>query len=83
MKPAEIRQMTPPEVEQLLADKDEELSNLRLQAVTQQLDNPLLIRRARRDMAQLKTALRAHELGILPLAGGGRADSNAQEPKES
>ena len=83
MKPAEIHQMTQFEIEQLLADKDEEFSNLRLQAVTQELDNPLLIRQVRRDMARLKTALRAHALGLLPLAGGESAESNAQESKES
>lgn len=68
MKPNEIRQMTRSEIEQLLGDREEEFSNLRLQAVTQELENPLLIRQVRRDMARLRTILREDELGIVPLS---------------
>ena len=68
MKPNEIRQMTRSEIEQLLGDREEEFSNLRLQAVTQELENPLLIRQVRRDMARLRTILREDELGIAPLS---------------
>ncbi|MDP6776189.1 MAG: 50S ribosomal protein L29 [Candidatus Latescibacteria bacterium] len=75
MSPTEIRQMSRSEIEQLLRDKEEELSNLRMQLVTRQLDNPLLIRRARRDVAQLKTVFREQELGIRSLPGETPADS--------
>ncbi len=75
MSPTEIRQMSPSEIEQLLRDKSEELSNLKMQLVTRQLDNPLLIRRARRDVAQLKTVLREQELRIRSLPGEAPADS--------
>ena len=75
MSPTEIRQMSPSEIEQLLRDKREALSNLQMQLVTRQLDNPLLIRRARRDVAQLKTVLREQELGIRSLPGEAPADS--------
>ncbi len=68
MKPNEIRQMTRSDIEQLLGDREEEFSNLRLQAVTQELENPLLIRQVRRDMARLRTILREDELGIVPLS---------------
>jgi large subunit ribosomal protein L29 len=68
MKPNEIRRMTRSEIEQLLGDREEEFSNLRLQAVTQELENPLLIRQVRRDMARLRTILREDELGIVPLS---------------
>ena len=78
MSPTEIRQMSRSEIEQLLRDKGEELANLRMQLVTRQLDNPLLIRRARRDVAQLKTVLREQELGTRSLPGEAPADS--QEP---
>ena len=83
MKTSEIRQMTRTEIEQLLSDRAEELSNLQIRSVTQQLDNPLTIREVRRDMARMKTILREHELGIFPLAGNGGADAKTQEPKES
>ncbi|MDA0748377.1 MAG: 50S ribosomal protein L29 [bacterium] len=69
MKPSELRQMNPEEVHQLLNDKLEELSNLRLRNVTMQLDNPLTIRHARRDLARIRTVLKEHELGLHALSG--------------
>ena len=41
----------------LLVDRLEELSNLRIQLVTQQLDNPLRVQSVRRDIARIKTVL--------------------------
>lgn len=81
MKSSEIRQMTPAEVAQLLKDKTEELSNFRMQLVTRQVDNPLLIRQARRDVARIKTALREHELGVHPLPGDSGAEGKSEEQK--
>lgn len=71
IKLGDIRQLDRTEIEEQLRDKEEELSNLRLQLVTRQLDNPLLIRFARRDVARLKTVLQEHNLGvcILPQQG--------------
>ena len=57
MKASEIRQMTPDEVDELLVERLEELSNLRIQLVTQQLDNPLRVQSVRRDIARIKTVL--------------------------
>lgn len=71
MRPYEIRQMTPDEIQQQTYDLEEELSNLRFQQVTRQLDNPLRIRQVRRDIARLKTILREHEKGIIRLAPEG------------
>ncbi len=81
MKSSEIRQMTATEVQQLLKDKTEELSNFRMQLVTRQIDNPLLIRQARRDVARIKTALRAHEIGADPLPGEAGAEGETQEQR--
>jgi large subunit ribosomal protein L29 len=67
MRPSDIRQLNRNEVEEQLRDKEEELSNLRLQLVTRQLENPLLIRFARRDVARFKTALQEHDLGVYTL----------------
>jgi large subunit ribosomal protein L29 len=81
MKASEIHQMTPAEVEQLLKDKIEELANFRMQLVTRQVDNPLLVRQARRDVARIKTALREHELGVHPLPGDAGAAGKTEEQK--
>ena len=70
MTTAEIRGMTEAEVRQQLDEQEEQLSNLRLRLVTHQLENPLSVREARRDVARLKTALREHTLGVHALAGG-------------
>jgi large subunit ribosomal protein L29 len=69
MKTGDLREMTAAEVQQQLSDKEEELANLRIQLATRQLENPLVIRRARRDVAQIQTVIREHEMGIRPLAG--------------
>ena len=81
MKASEIRDLSVAELAQLLDDKTEELSNFRMQLVTRQIDNPLLIRQARRDIARIKTALREHELGVRRLPGEGGAGGSAQEPE--
>jgi large subunit ribosomal protein L29 len=73
----EMRQMSREEVQQLLFDKKEELVNLRLQQTMRQLDNPLLLRQARRDIARLHTVLRELALGIHPLAGAEIQEENA------
>lgn len=79
MKASEIRQMSRSEVDQQLDDRLEELSNLKLQTVTQQLDNPLRIREVRRDVARLRTILREHELGVHRLPGDGEPGADAPE----
>lgn len=70
MNTVELRDMTVAEVNQQLAEKEEALASLRIQLATRQLDNALVIRQARRDVAQIRTVLREHELGIRSLAGG-------------
>lgn len=64
MKIHEINEMSRSEIELSLVDKLEELYNLRFQHAMHQLDNPLKVRDARRDIARLKTVLREFELGI-------------------
>lgn len=81
MKASEIREMSAAELAQLLSDKAEELSNFRMQLVTRQIDNPLLIRQTRRDIARIKTALREHELGVRALPGEGGSERMAEEPE--
>jgi len=46
-----------------LRDNEEALMNLRFQLTLQQLDNPLQIKKVKKEIAQLKTILREYELG--------------------
>lgn len=64
MKTSKVREMTVSEIVTQLHDLEEELTNLRFQKVTSQLDNPLRIRIVRRDIARLKTILKEHETGL-------------------
>jgi large subunit ribosomal protein L29 len=64
MKIDEIIQLSEPEIRQKLEDSLEELQNLKFQHATHQLDNPLLIRGVRRDVARLITVLKEMDSGI-------------------
>ena len=57
MKSVEIRGLAPAEIEVRIAEKKEELFKLRFQHAMGQLDNPLSLRRARREIARLNTIL--------------------------
>jgi large subunit ribosomal protein L29 len=57
MKPAEVREMTTPEIEDRIGQLQEEQFRLRFRSATQQLENPILLRTIRRDIARLKTVL--------------------------
>lgn len=64
MKMEEIRELPLEELKLRLQDAIEELANLRIQLATRQLDNPMRVRLARKDVARLKTVIREYELGI-------------------
>ena len=55
MKAAEIRELSVNELEQKGRELDDQLFRLRIQNQTGQLENPLRIRAARRDLARCKT----------------------------
>ncbi|NOY23618.1 MAG: 50S ribosomal protein L29 [Acidobacteria bacterium] len=57
MKSAEIRDLAPAEIEVRITEKKEELFKLRFQHTMGQLDNPLSLRKARREIARLNTIL--------------------------
>lgn len=57
MKPAEVREMTSTEIEERIGQLQEEQFRLRFRSATQQLENPILLRTIRRDIARLKTVL--------------------------
>ena len=64
MKAKAFRDLSSAELERKLADQKEELFNLRFQAATGQLDNPMRIREVRKDIARVKTIMRERELGL-------------------
>ena len=64
MKPEKIREMSVPELEQMLRDLEEEKFNLEFRLSTQDPENPLRVRLVRRDIARVRTILRENELKI-------------------
>ncbi|HCX78898.1 MAG TPA: 50S ribosomal protein L29 [Firmicutes bacterium] len=64
MKGKEIRDLSANELQIRLDELKTELFNLRFQLATGQLDNPLQIKRVRKDIARVKTVIRERELNI-------------------
>ena len=63
MKKSELNKLSTDELNTKLRDNQEALVNLRFQKALQQLDHPQQIRLIRREIAQVKTAIREIELG--------------------
>ena len=61
MKIQEMRSMTLDELRGKLIQLDEEQFNLRFRLTTQPLDDPLRIRKVRREIARVKTLIREKE----------------------
>jgi large subunit ribosomal protein L29 len=57
----EIRDLTDDELNEKIGQSQEELFRLRFRSATQQLENPSLIRKLRRDVARMKTILTERE----------------------
>ena len=57
MNGTEIRDMTTEEISERIEQLQEERFRLRFRSATQQLENPMLLRTIRRDIARLKTVL--------------------------
>lgn len=64
MKIKEIRQMSDAELSAKLQELKAELFNLRFQAVTGGLENPMRIRIVRKEIAKIKTIESERALGI-------------------
>ena len=62
MKASEIRQLTAEELNTKLNDLKAELFNLRFQLAINQLGNPMRISAVKKDIARVKTVIRANEL---------------------
>lgn len=59
---AELKELSVDEIRQKLEETKEELFNLRFQHATGQLDNYRRLRELRKDVARVRTLLRAREL---------------------
>ena len=62
MKASEIRQLTADELNTKLNDLKAELFNLRFQLAINQLENPMRSSAVKKDIARVKTVIRANEL---------------------
>lgn len=62
MNAEEIRELGEADIEQKIEEAQEELFRLRFRSATQMLENPMLVRTLRRDIARMKTILREREL---------------------
>ncbi len=62
MRPEEIRDLADPDIEEKITEAQEELFRLRFRSATQLLENPMLVRTLRRDIARMKTIMREREL---------------------
>ena len=62
MKASEVRAMPVDELNEKLVDLKEELFNLRFQLAANQLESTARIKAVKKDIARVKTALRAAEL---------------------
>ncbi len=56
-KAHELRDLPVEELESLLSEKSEELMNLKIQLNMRQMDNPLQVRHARREIAVINTVI--------------------------
>ena len=63
MRKSELNKLGQEELITKLKDGQESLVNLRFQKALQQLEHPQKIRLVRREIAQIKTAIREFELG--------------------
>ena len=63
MRKSELIKLGQDELQTKLKDNQEALVNLRFQKALQQLEHPQQIRLVKREIAQIKTAIREFELG--------------------
>ena len=64
MKKQDLIKLNKDELQTKLIDNQEALVNLRFQKALQQLEHPQKIKLIKREIAQVKTAIREYELGL-------------------
>jgi large subunit ribosomal protein L29 len=68
MKAAEMRNMSEEDLAAALRDTQKTLFDLRFQSATDRLETPSMMRKARRDIARLKTIIHERERKKAPAA---------------
>jgi len=58
---ASLRELTDDELHARIEESERELFRLRFRSATQELENPMLLRHLRRDIARIKTVLTQRE----------------------
>ena len=81
MKSGELRELPDEELLSRLEVQKEELFNLRFQAATGQLDNPMRIKQVRHDVARILTVLRDRQTEEELVQSVARADRESLEER--
>ena len=69
MKKSELRELNITELDEKLRECMESLQNYRFQLAMQQLEDVTVISKVRKEIAQIKTALKEYEIGIRKIEG--------------
>ena len=69
MKKSELRELNLIELKEKLRECMESLQNYRFQLAMQQLEDFTVISKVRKEIAQIKTALKEYEIGIRKIEG--------------
>ena len=69
MKKSELRELNLTELNEKLYECMESLQNYRFQLAMQQLEDFTVISKVRKEIAQIKTALKEYEIGIRKIEG--------------
>jgi large subunit ribosomal protein L29 len=88
MQATEIRELNDRELEDRIAELQEERFRLRLRAATQPLEQPMRLRDLRRDIARLKTVLTERQKGLRQATGsegskGSKGSTRTTAPRAS
>ncbi len=69
MKKSDLRELNITELNEKLRESMESLQNYRFQLAMQQLEDFTVISKVRKEIAQIKTALKEYEIGIRKIEG--------------
>ena len=82
MQATEVRELNDRELEERVAELQEERFRLRLRAATQPLEQPHRLRELRKDIARMKTVLHERQMG-LNAAQGSEAAKGSKDAKKT
>ena len=83
MQASEIRELNDQEIQDRIAELQEERFRLRLRSATQPLEQPMRLRDVRRDIARLKTVLTERRTTGSGVEGQGSRDEKVARPRKA